>query len=461
MNKIRNEPSLSLQGSLVKNYSSSFYTFLTSKAACIEKVPISVNTLKFKDKITEQKYMISLYQNSDSNRKPSEEFKYNLLQLYIFFSTYIIATAVQDLILFSNSVLNTRAYIIKTVFLGILTTMYFSALNVTIRSPRLLKHASPLFTTLAILLIAYIMAIDPRIISKILSEQSNLPQYNTSMCLFIFIQMYSRVLFENFLNITLISVLAFTTFTIGLFVDNRHSLTETIPELVLLLVGLAINCSNCYKHSLISREYFWKNEMKSKNVEEVSELTELHDPRSKNFINTEIELLVLLCDKIKKCVKGAYSMLIFKDIKAKLKVAMNELDSLKRRITGDIFRQAVFIDNCDNLDEQDKTFINQFFMQFSHKSTNNLGKSSTMKDVADSSPTNVFNRYGIRNFEKVLEAIGTDWNLDVWFIHQSTGHNIFILSRYLCEKWGIIQEFNIPEDVFDRFFQTVEKVSCN
>lgn len=458
MNKIRNEASLSLQGSQGKNYSSSFYSFLSIRAACIEKVPISVNTLKFKDKLTEQKYLVSLFQNTDSNRKPSEEFKYNLLQLYIFFSTYIIATAVQDLILFSNSVLNTRAYIIKTVFLGILTTMYFSALNVTLRSPRLLKHASPLFTTLAILLTGYIVAIDPRVISAILSEQSNLPQYTTSMCLFIFIHIYSRVLFENFLNITLISAFAISTFTVGLFVENTHKLTETIPELVFLLVGLVINCSNSYKHSLVSRDYFWKNEMKSKNMEEVSELTELNDPHSKNFINTEIELLVLLCDKIKKCMKGAYSLVIFKDIKAKLKVAMNELDSLKRRITGDIFRQAVFIENCDILDEQDKTFINQFFMQFSHKSTSNLAKTNTMKDVVDSSPTNVFNRYGIRNFEKVLEAIGTDWNLDIWFIHQSTGHNIYILSRYLCEKWGIIEEFNIAEDVFNKFFKTVEKV---
>lgn len=458
MNKIRNEQSLSFQGSPGKNFSASFYSIISNKSANIERVPVSPNTLKFKDKPTEQRYLASLYTSSDSNRKASEEFKSNLLHLYIFFSVFILATAVQDLILFHSSDLNTKAYIFKTVILGIIVTLYFSALNVTLRSPRFLKYASTMFTTLALLLIAYIVAIDPRIIAGIVSEPSSFSTCTTSLCVFIVIQIYSRVLFENFTDIVIISVFALGAFSAGLFVESQKKLAEIIPELVFLMFGLVLNCSNCYRHSLVSREYFWKNELKSKVIDEVSEMTEFNDPHNKNFINTEIELLVLLCEKIKKCMKGAYSLLIFKDVKAKLKVAMNELDNLKRRITGDIFRQAVFIENCDILDEQDKTFINQFFMQFSHKSTNNIGKTNTLRDIHDSSPTNVFNKYGIKNFEKILEAIGTDWNLDIWFIYQSTGHNIYILSKFLGEKWGIIEEYSIPEDIFDKFFQTVEKV---
>ena len=142
----------------------------------------------------------------------------------------------------------------------------------------------------------------------------------------------------------------------------------------------------------------------------------------------------------------------------KLKVALNELDNLKKRVTGDIFKHAVFVGESEFLDEQDRTFISQFFMQFSHKSNGHVPKSSSSKSVSDSSPASLFNRYGIMNFDKALEAIGTDWSFDIWFIYQSTGHNIYILSRYLSEKWGIIEEFSIPDEVFDKFFQSVEKV---
>jgi hypothetical protein len=215
----------------------------------------------------------------------------------------------------------------------------------------------------------------------------------------------------------------------------------------------------CYKQSLMAREYFWRNEIKLKNLDEVSDITEYNDPMSSNYINTEIELLVHLCDKIRKSIKCAYSLLIFKDVKARLKTALNELNSLKKRITGDIFRQAVILENNENIDEEDKAFISQVFMQVSHKSiATHLTKVTTIKDQSESSPVLLFNKYGIKNFDKVLEAIGTDWDFDIFFIHQSTGHSIFILSKYLCQKWGIFEEFQIPEDVFDKFFQSVEKV---
>ena len=148
--------------------------------------------------------------------------------------------------------------------------------------------------------------------------------------------------------------------------------------------------------------------MKSKYLEEKSEITEFNDPMSENYINTEIELLVLLCERIKKNVKSAYSLIMFKDIKAKLKTALGELDNLKKRITGDIFRQAVVIENNLHIDEQDKAFISQVFMQVSHKTGENLTKTLTMKEIGENSPVMLFNRYGIKNFDKVLDSIGTD-----------------------------------------------------
>ena len=459
MNKIRHDGSFNFSGSFNKNYSSSLYSIIGQKVADIEKVPISGNTVKFKDSKIEQKFIQSLFCDSDPNIRASNEFKTNLIFLYLFFSGYIIATALQDLFLFRQLLIPSQVYIFKTVFLGLLSAAYFSVLNAILKSMYMLKRATEIFTLLALVIISYIIVTDYRVLFSISSNtDQQLQIYHPTLCTFIFTILFSRLLFENFLNVLIISIFAFTSTSLALILSQPSKLVQFIPELTFLLISLSHLCFTSYKHSVFARDYFWRNELKNKHIDDISELTELNDITNKNYINTEIELVVQLCEKIKKCIKSAYSLLIFKDVKAKLKVALNELDNLKRRVTGDIFKHAVFVGESEFLDEQDRTFINQFFMQFSHKSTNILSKFNTLRDCSDSSPTSFFNRYGIRNFEKALEAIGTEWSFDIWFIHQSTGHNIYILSRYLSEKWGIIEEFTIPEEIFDKFFQTVERV---
>jgi hypothetical protein len=458
MNKLRLDGSCNFSGSFSKNYSSSLYSLIGQKVADIEKVPIFASTLKFKDAKVEQKFIQSLFCNSDANLNASSEFKFNLMFLYIFISAYIIATAVQDLFLFREFLLSTQVYVFKTVFLGIISVLFFSVLNATLKSILIVKRATEIFTILAFIIISYVVLTDTRVLSAVSSSSRNkLEIFHSTLCVFLLVAGFSRLLFDNFFNVLIISFFAFISTSLSLILSVQENLVQTVPELLFLLIGLVTICFNSHKHSVFSRDFFWRNEIKNKNIEELSEITEFNDLGNKNYINTEIELLVQLCEKIKKCIKGAYSLLIFKDVKAKLKVALNELDNLKKRITGDIFKHAVFVGEAEMMDEQDRTFINQFFMQFSHKSPN-YSKLNTLRDYSDASPTCFFNKYGIRNFEKALEAIGTDWAFDIWFIYQSTGHNIFILSRYLSEKWGISEEFSIPEDIFDRFFQSVEKV---
>lgn len=152
-------------------------------------------------------------------------------------------------------------------------------------------------------------------------------------------------------------------------------------------------------------------------------------------------------------------MIMFKDIKAKLKIATNELENLKKRIAGDLFRSNIKIDTNENIDDQDKTFISQVFMQMTYKPPTALHKKMTTKEHSNVPKLSFFySKYGLQNLNKVLESIGTNWNFDIWFLFQATGQSIFVISKFVCNKYGLCEEFMIEDEVFDKFFSTLEKV---
>ena len=307
MEKIRDQGSFNLSGSFNKNYSSSLYSFIEQKVADIEKVPISANTVKFKDSKIEQKFIQSLFFDSDPNLHASKEFKANLIFLYLFFSGYIIATALQDLFLFRQFLIENQIYMFKTLFLGLLSAVYFSVLNAILKSLSILKRAPEIFTLLALVIVSYIVITDFRVLFSISSGSGPQVQiYHPTLCILIFSLLFSRLLFENFLNILVISVYAFTSTSLALILSQPSNLIQFVPELTFLLISLAHLCFTSYKQSVVARDYFWRNELKSKNSEDVSDssdLNDLNDVTNKNYINTEIELVVQLCEKIKKCIK--------------------------------------------------------------------------------------------------------------------------------------------------------------
>ena len=101
-------------------------------------------------------------------------------------------------------------------------------------------------------------------------------------------------------------------------------------------------------------------------------------------------------------------MIFYKDIKAKLKAASNELENLKKRIAGDLFKSSVKLDNHDHIDDQDKAFISQVFMQVSMKSPLLYKKTLTMKEIPEKINKFSYKAYGLEGFNQILESIGNN-----------------------------------------------------
>jgi len=111
-----------------------------------------------------------------------------------------------------------------------------------------------------------------------------------------------------------------------------------------------------------------------------------------------------------------------------------------------------------NIDEQDKVFIKENYMNVTAEMTRGSNdKKVTMSDITEKETAFPFHSYGVAELESVLFSVGKNWNFDIWFVYNTTGHSIFIVAKYLIQKWNLMENFAITEDVCDKYFQTVEK----
>ena len=448
------------QSSYIRNPSSSIYSILNHQTTDIEKLPVNQTLLTFKDERVERKYFDNLFYESDSFKVPSKEFRANLLTFFLYFTMYLLSTITLIVLRYLENTLPISLLLLKFVFLGRTSTLVYIVLYSLPKSQFLYRNTTKIVTLLGFLIMFNLILTDDRILTGVTGKTTESSSIN-SLIMLSFMYLIKLLLFGSFRYMLVLSLVLFLSFASMLVLFSSQNFYLLIYELFILFTYLIFLCTHCYRLEHTSRDLFWRKESSIDKVESFSDLTEYNDPNSSRFINTEVELLIQICDKIKKNVKSAYSMIIYKDIKVKLKVASNHIDSLRKRIAGDLYRSNIQLDNHDFLDDQDKTFISQMFMQVSLKSGSSIRKTVRMSEMPERVSVVYSKEFGSEILDKTLESFGLNWNFDIWFIFQATGHSIFIASKYVCSKWGLCEEFSIDESLFDRFFQSVEKVRSN
>ena len=126
-----------------------------------------------------------------------------------------------------------------------------------------------------------------------------------------------------------------------------------------------------------------------------------------NF-HTESELLIQSCNKIKKTVKDACTVIIFKDVKDSLKLVQVEIEQIKQRIGKAGYLKDIKFEQKENIDPDDKEFISQNFIDISYVTPEMSNRHSELtffefKEKAENFP---FSHYGIDKLESVLSQIG-------------------------------------------------------
>lgn len=440
---------------IIRQPTPSIYALLNHESSDIEKMPISSTLLMFKDPSLNQKYFEALFLNSAKHRRPCKEFKVNLAIFSVFYTFYLISTVIFTVMLYVNQTLPVRFMLLKLILIGFSSTIIYISVYLLYRSSLVYIHGIKVITTLGCYLILHLIISDSRILSAFFRTQVQTPDQSIFL-LTTFIILLKNLSFSTFRTTLTLSIFSSITLSIGLLFSNKDT-PSTVYELILFAIILILICGVSYRYEYISKDLFWKNELKLRLTDTFEDMDYI-DKAPEEVINTEVEILLKICDRVKKGMKLVSSLIIYKDIKAKLKVASIDLDQLKKRIAGEVFRSSVRLDNTVNIDDQDKTFISQMFMQMSLKNNSTLRKFQTIKDLTYNLPNVLSSQYCSNELDKILKCVGEKWNFDIWLVQQTTSHSIFIVAQYVFHKWSLCEEFRIDLETFERFFQLLEKV---
>ena len=103
------------------------------------------------------------------------------------------------------------------------------------------------------------------------------------------------------------------------------------------------------------------------------------------------------------------------------------------------------------MDEQDRVFIEQSCFASISNLLTTLREGSRAKE-------NTNFTYGVSELMGVLSQVGKDWNFNTFFVcNISNKEPIQVLGSYCVHRYGLHDEFSIPESVISSFFSKLEK----
>lgn len=444
------------QVALHKQSDSAVYTILKHSRNENLYIPVSPNTLRFEEPGRELRFTQALFCSEQNPSVPSEEFNKNLLVFYLFLTAYLVFTGVFALLLNSEGSLSQTHLVFHLMWISGLLVFSYGVLLCIKTKKEALVRSQGLFSALGVTVSVYLVLGDERVLGGITGEELQESYLLHSFAVACFIVMFRMVLFDSFVHTLGVGVSAAAVYLMFFLVLSPQSYFSTLHEFFVVFGFVFLLIVDTQKKDLRNRQLFWRKEKE----EEALEPFERKQVDNSVDINTEVEILVQTCNNIKRDVKAATSVIMFKDVKKQLKCALNNLEKVKRRIAHGTVVSEVKFEPGGDIDEQDKAFISQMFMDVSR---NNHRRSSsrkmTMNEIGERKPSFPFSNYGVAELESVLFSVGKNWSFDIWFVYNATGHSIFIVCKYLFQKWGFFEAFDIPEDTFDRYFQTLEKVS--
>ncbi|CAG9320878.1 CHK1_3 [Blepharisma stoltei] len=420
-------------------------------------LPINPNFLTYKDAALNKLYAESLYLDKRDSKYLSKEFKNNLLTFYIFITSYIIISVATWSLLYYDNKMCQIHFIVRITMLAIILFLSYAILFGILMNHNLIYYAQRFYAGLGLFIMLYLILCEENILSGITGcgyAQSTQSHVLAMAC---FITLLRIVTFDNFFSIAIIAFFSLILL-LGCFVAfSAISIIALLSDFFILLVFLVLQLVESRQSEFRAKQLFWR---KSKEEQAMSSGPVIFEKENKlnsqeTFFEPQIEAIFKTLDKIKTNIKAASIVIIFSDVKNKLKRAIYEIEKIKRKLVhGKLFIQTD-IQNNKNMDEEDLTFILENFVDRGHGELQRVTvRRKTMSEIIEKKPTLV--GYSSPDLERILSGVGTNWNFDIWFVYQMTGSSVSIISKYLLQKWGINELFSIPEPVSDSFFKNLE-----
>lgn len=414
-----------------------------------KSIPLNLSLLKFQERSKNQKLIKTLYEDPET-KKPSEEFKLNL----IYYSTYILIYLLSLLgfaILLKNSGQLSSVHLnIHIVCISLLLAFAVIISIGVLTSVKKRRITRTYFLVFSCFFNFYLIFTDERILHKLTGQSYNEANLPMSLGLVCTITLVRLVLFEYYLFTFIIGSANTVIFLTAHLSISEYPIYATLAEALIIGLFCIMNVAESYRADFRIKQIFWRREQLAN---EDSSISKKNDQPQTPGINTETEKILEKCDTIAYNLKKINKVVIYKDVKKMLKKSLADLEKIKRKVAHGGF-ESLKIELSPEIDEEDQTFIFENFMDV-HSADSSKSFSSNFTEKFVSSPHSGFTSNELDN---VLSDLGKNWNFDVFFVNDTTGHCILTIGKYLFRYWGLTDYLKVDENITESFLLDLEKV---
>jgi len=436
---------------LVSNANDALFSLLEKTNFEHIKAPVDVNTLTFSPKGLDLKYReFSLCSTKDKSAF-SPDLLNNLILFYFALTGYYILTLVIVLNYYFSGDIGLRQLVTQVVPYSGLIVLFYAVLVLTRKRRKWLLNIRELLTLLIALLLLYLSLTDKQLLETIFDSKQRTLFAGHSQVILLFLLLGVMATMHHFTCVIFISTVAVLSELSVKVAVGAYSEFITLEELSVLIVFVLVLCFIAYLRDFRSKQLFYQMQ----NEEKAHILAQSKYPSShiENSFKTEIEKAADICDNIRKAIKEASAVIIYKDIRGKLKEVLLKVEDLRNKIVRGAFVEQVELE-MPQTDPENEKFIKQNYMEkmlFSRKNT--LLSKRTLIDIPLSAE---LPNYGESELNSELLSVGRTWNFDILRVHERSGQSAFLVGNYLIAKWEFSANYGLNEAAMNSCFRKIE-----
>jgi hypothetical protein len=431
------------------------YTMINQDDMEKETIPIEPNLLDFYEKSVNESYVKYLFLEKNG-KQFSSVFLSRLLIFYIFIILSSFVNITCTVLAYERDDMSISGMYFHVTF-NITNCLFLLPFLFLLKSTQTgLKVLKPYFLIYAIITNTYNILGQSKTLNFFLSTTSS---YTLPLTLEILSLSFllKSILFNSFSHFLLIHSIMLTQFICGVLIVPNGNTLEAFHSFTIIFLITAVLTMDSRHSELIQKQDFWLQYSFEKSYK--SSFT-MRDETEDATMQTETELLIKSCDKVKKTLKHACSMIFFKDIKENLKIASIRVEHIKQKLARTVMISEVKIEHQADMDPEDRQFISQNFIDISFINSPDFDRPAsselTVMELKEFPEVFPFSTYGLDQLQSILSQLGKNWSFDIWFIYDTTGQSVFMVGKYLFEKWQINSFLAQNSETTDEFFKALE-----
>ena len=436
---------------LVSQANDAVYSLLEKTKFEHIKLPVDVNTLNFENKGLDLKYREFMLCNSQDRSGFSPELLNHLIFFYFVLTTYYILTLTIVLTAYFSGDIRQGQMLVQLILLTGLVVLFYCVLVLAKKRRKWLLNIRSLLTPLICLLILYLSFTDKASMEAIFGSSQRLLFSTHTLPILLFLQVSLFVTLYHFPSVlTLSTVSILSELTIKVTLHSFSSLL-ILEEIFILVIFALIICFTAYIRDTRSKKIFYQLQKEEQAHKIMQKTYAAH--QIETGIKTEVEKAADICDSVRKTIKEASAVIIYNDIRGKLKEVLNKIDDLRNKIVRGVFVEQAELEFKQE-DPENEKFIRQMYLDktlISRKNT--LLSMKTLNDIPLSPglPTQ-----GESEVNSALLSIGRAWNFNIWPVFEQCGHSASLVGSYIFTKWEFSTHYGLNERKMNACFRKIE-----